>query len=1003
MDEKEKDPLDPDNDLEICEEMENNFSKIVSELVKDRSLDRFRKEYELLHEALVNSHEQNKILMEKCQSLNQDIVANANKISSVLTLSQNDQRTIASLRREFERAWFLVQNSQERRSHSEEVIFNLNQEITNLKFLIESANASNQSSIGNEIQISMQDAENAVNSVKSDLEIQQKQSTSLCEQIETKMTETNKMENETISLKREYEQLFEEDKTVSEELEKISKSRIEILDSCYKGSEDIKTETTRIENIKFDIKKQKNKIKKRKRTIIQYNKDKEMLNELTAHVRVRSGHLHEKLSDAQALTAGTQSRINTKKEILQNQEDEMMNLQKNLQEINLENSSITQELNESKQYRKDIIDEKEKSFNYLKDLRQQELILNSKVNSVLLDIRKSDINISASSNEQRSIQQKLKQEEAETKQTESQIHLIESNFTQLKCEEQEKKKRASAMYTDINKFKSNKYFQDSQTANVIDNISELKKKIEDSDVQLKQKDIENKNQLALIKSTQEERDKILKEVQSVERENDEIKSQIKSQHQILHSLKEDARSKDEQCVLLHISYKKTNKLLRDLAIKKVEYENNLNEITEKEKEFSYKVHCSNHILDQAYKDIENSKFEVQNIIQQNRDIVKQFESKKKESDAAVEKNRVLQSLIRISGHKYSQIMTKVEELKDDLSLHIDKQHQLSLLLRGQNAARYEIRRLEKEIIQAQGKIKAMEEELENPRNVHRWHLLESSDPVQYQYVMMRIQLLNDIANSITVSQKVKLIENALREKLVHMRKIFKNSYGANYDDEFNTLTLMLKEKKKQLKSMEDQLQEKRPQVEHEKNNINDIRSMIRDSKIEASERQKKINQKVQEQFLQDVEKPEFVRPPKFAPTKRAPGRYMGGGFEVGRVVNDLNFAPKPPQLSKENSSARSRKRRNVDKDSIFNISELTVKKTKKKTALERMNAVLVPSASASTNASTGSSLSVSSSSSLKKTTKKGKNNKNQQNSNWAPSPKNSSRRHFIARMQNDCL
>ena len=84
MDEKEKDPLDPDNDLEICEEMEKNFAKIVSELVRDRSLDRFRKEYEMLHTALTQSHEHNKVLIEKCRALNQDIVANANKISSVL-------------------------------------------------------------------------------------------------------------------------------------------------------------------------------------------------------------------------------------------------------------------------------------------------------------------------------------------------------------------------------------------------------------------------------------------------------------------------------------------------------------------------------------------------------------------------------------------------------------------------------------------------------------------------------------------------------------------------------------------------------------------------------------------------------------------------------------------------------------------------------------------------------------------------------------------------------
>lgn len=1009
MDEKEKDPLDPDNDLEICEEMEKNFAKIVSELVRDRSLDRFRKEYEMLHTALTQSHEHNKVLIEKCRALNQDIVANANKISSVLLLSQNDQRTIAGLRREFERAWLLVQNSQERESHSEEVIFNLNQEITNLRFLIESANSSNQSKIGDEVQISMQDAQNAVNSIKSDLQIQQQQSAALCEKLEKTVTETNKMENETISLKQEFDKLSEEDKIVSEELEKVSKSRIEILDSCFKGSEDIKNETTRVSNIKLDIKKEKNKIRKRKRTIIQCNKDKEMLNELTANVRVKLGHLNERLSDAQALTEGTRSRIKNKTCTLQDQEDEMNKLQKDLQEIMSEHANIVDELNESKQYKKNIIEEKEKAFYKLKDLRHQELILNSKINSVLLKIRKSDIDVSQSSNENRSIQQKVKFEEAATKQAESQIHLIESNFTQLKSIEQEKKKRAADYMSDINKFNSNKYFQDSQTANVIDNLSELKKQIEISDMKLKQKDFENKNQLAIIKTTQEERDKIIKEVQLCVKENEEINSQIKSQAAVLHKLKEDVRAKDEECVLLHISYKKTTKLLRDLAIKKVEYENNLKEITEKEKDFFYKVQCSNHILDQANKDIENGKFELDNIIQQNRDIVKQFETKKKESDAVVEKNRVLQSLIRIGGHKYNQIITKVEELKQDLSIQIDKMNKLSLLLRGQNAARYEIRRLEKEIIHAQGKIKAMEEEFEAPRNVHRWHLLKSSDPVQYEYVMMRIHLLNDITNSIAMAQKVKLVENALREKLIHIRKLFKSSYGGNYDDEFNTLNLILKEKKKQLKTMEDQLQVKRPQVEHEKSNIDDIRSMLRDSKIDISEKQKKINQKKQEQMIQEIERPEFVRPPKYEPTKRAPGRFMGGGFEVGKVVNDLSFAPKPPQTSKESSSSRPRKKRHAnlsekENNFLFDIPEIRLKKTKKKTALERMNAVLVPSSSASTNASTGSSLSVSSSSSLKKkTTKKGKNNKNYQNSNWAPSHQNSSRRHFIAKMQNDCL
>ena len=75
-----KESFEQENEQELFAEMERNFDNVIHEIVSDRSLDKFREEYEKLHEALVQSHEHNHVLMEKCEQLNKDISANASKI-----------------------------------------------------------------------------------------------------------------------------------------------------------------------------------------------------------------------------------------------------------------------------------------------------------------------------------------------------------------------------------------------------------------------------------------------------------------------------------------------------------------------------------------------------------------------------------------------------------------------------------------------------------------------------------------------------------------------------------------------------------------------------------------------------------------------------------------------------------------------------------------------------------------------------------------------------------
>lgn len=73
-----------------------------------------RLEYEKLHRALKKSHEQEKRLIKKCRELNGEIVNNAAKVQTALKLSQEDQTTIGSLRKEIEKAWTMVDVAHEK-------------------------------------------------------------------------------------------------------------------------------------------------------------------------------------------------------------------------------------------------------------------------------------------------------------------------------------------------------------------------------------------------------------------------------------------------------------------------------------------------------------------------------------------------------------------------------------------------------------------------------------------------------------------------------------------------------------------------------------------------------------------------------------------------------------------------------------------------------------------------------------------------------------------------
>uniref|UniRef100_A0A2K5VBS1 Cilia and flagella associated protein 58 n=1 Tax=Macaca fascicularis TaxID=9541 RepID=A0A2K5VBS1_MACFA len=119
------------------EEMERDFQGVLNELSGDKSLEKFRIEYERLHAVMKKSYDNEKRLMAKCRELNAEIVVNSAKVATALKLSQDDQTTIASLKKEIEKAWKMVDSAYDKEQKAKETILALKEEIVNLTKLVE--------------------------------------------------------------------------------------------------------------------------------------------------------------------------------------------------------------------------------------------------------------------------------------------------------------------------------------------------------------------------------------------------------------------------------------------------------------------------------------------------------------------------------------------------------------------------------------------------------------------------------------------------------------------------------------------------------------------------------------------------------------------------------------------------------------------------------------------------------------------------------------------------
>merc|ERR1711972_487094 len=130
-----------------------------------------------------------------------------------------------------------------------------------------------------------------------------------------------------------------------------------------------------------------------------------------------------------------------------------------------------------------------------------------------------------------------------------------------------------------------------------------------------------------------------------------------------------------------------------------------------------------------------------------------------------------------------------------------------------------VHHLNKTLLREETKAKALQEELENPMNVHRWRELEGSDPATYEMIQKVKQLQKLlIAKTEEVVDKDSQIQE--KEKLyVQLRSIINRQPGPEVAEQLAWYSQNLKEKTQHMKQMAAELENYHSQVQDLRDDI----------------------------------------------------------------------------------------------------------------------------------------------------------------------------------------
>jgi len=865
MNENNESDTNIEKDVQNLDVLDVNFAEIMNSLVNNESFSKFRTEYMNLLEAFKVSHFNNSELVKKCQSLNSEIISNTTKVSSVLKLSQEDQRIISGLRFEFEKAWKMVEISQDKENKSRDIIESLKAEVTKLSKLSEAGGAMAFSK-----ENSLQSLQDDVAMLKKEINVQNSQINALNYDTNQWREKLKEAKSITEALGNEQQQLLGIIESSKSQVKDVEDNVVKIMNDVALTKENLRVSNEKIATNSQELTTIQQRIESTKQSMDKL-KSENRENIITVEESLERVELNKQLLEGKiglvTRTMGQldemQRKLSEKEKKVIIQKDRLSSLSQELNSSEIENRNANAQrvdvTNKLKEKRSQLNQCRSESFRLRHELsRLESIVLNSKraisvyqnslftEKTLVVDEEKKRITIEA---QQNSVQDDISTEKLEMHETHKMMDILLNEIQ--KHEETMSTYKSNTLIIEADR-KVNDYQK--QELDIV--LTRLRNRIQKHD--------------GMQKTLLEERDLVRRQLEALKQEA----KQIMDDHLIIsteiHQSKEQIRKNDFDCIEIHHKCEQISESLPELQKLNIEKERGLQEVATSISTLYNTLVRSRYLHDVS----ENGLEEVKRIVTSLEAEKLVFETKANRRVAEVhnirQKCKSLEYDIGSMHSHYNRISLEIEDLKTDLGNSISRQKDLIELSQHSRALFKENIKIEKSLLYFRCRAKALEEELETPMNIHRWRFLEGTNPEHMQLIKMNQSLKYTYLHKMCVLQRLR----SKLDELSHQFEVFSKRLKMTITPEQEAAQVYYKEilgvKDRQLTVVQNSIDGQKSSVYEGRDSVELLREQLRDVKQEYFDIKKANN---------DIRT--SIKPHKTTSSQpEQVQHYIGGGFSI---------------------------------------------------------------------------------------------------------------------------
>ncbi|NWX19361.1 CFA58 protein, partial [Aegotheles bennettii] len=782
------------------EALEKDFQEVIDLLKGDKTLEKFRIEYEKLHAVMKKSHENEKRLMEKCRQLNAELLANSSKVATLTKLSKDDWETISSMKMEIEKAWKMVDTAYEKEQKAKEMINSLQEEIARLTNSMEQGSGLSQGQQHN-IQDLLKFKEKITkerDQLLSEIVKLRQSLTEATEQQQDAERAKNEADESIMQLQQEIQLHQNEASREARKKEKMEKELKNLLVEMDNKQDEIKNLQQHIHRNKEEQLKMEQHLKEQKILNEKAGKELEQLqtrnNKLKQESEQHSVMFEEVMQDIQQKTAELKAR-----------DEEVTQMRLEISKLNKLRDVLQNKLRVAEEQKVDAEHERNTLKNQISGLERD------------LEAAKKQAEI-----DKKAIDELVRERDMLSKNLVKATNATQKQINFVKLHEQSKKNLEAEIQNYKNEAQKQRkiiYQLEKERDCFINETSELKQKVLQNmkDIEIREMqicDYEKKIEESVIKLKQQqnhcetvrtERNLYSKNLIEAKDEIAEMKKKLKTVTHQLDHLKEEVTDKEAALVKAHLEHQQTEKEKESLKAELLKMKKQALETKRFIESQETEERRLLKIIAEADDERLKQKKEIDQVIHKRDILGSQLVQRNDEVALLYEKIKIQQSILNKGETQYRQRIEDIRLLKLEIKKLRREKGILGKTVANVEELRQEVHHMRKELLREQTRCKVLEEELENPLNVHRWRKLEASDPSTYELIQKIQKLQKQLINKTgEVIEKELLLQE--KEKLyVELKHVLARQPGPEAAEQLQLYRHTLREKTKQLKVLSSEL------------------------------------------------------------------------------------------------------------------------------------------------------------------------------------------------------